>query len=204
MKHSILKTMQIAIWLIVFSVTFIPVAEAQRVRVMNSLSAEEKALQKKTDKWVKKVKKYYTQQKQIFLNLITKITDEKTRDEVLAEFAQIENDAMEGKNNWGIVGSGRNKTLVYKYQELAASVPEGTYDQIHIYSRSFNTYVTYDKQLENLHKKLFLKMQYLKKTRFKDNSLLTPELEKWMEKTYEKADSAYYSMLPSKNESEKD
>ena len=171
---------------------------------MNSLSAEEKALQKKTDKWVKKVKKYYTQQKQIFLNLITKITDEKTRDEVLAEFAQIENDAMEGKNNWGIVGSGRNKTLVYKYQELAASVPEGTYDQIHIYSRAFNTYVTYDKQLENLHKKLFLKMQYLKKTRFKDNSLLTPELEKWMEKTYEKTLSAYYSMLPSKNESEKD
>ena len=204
MKHSILKTMQIAIWLIVFSVTFIPVAEAQRVRVMNSLSPEEKALQKKTDKWVKKVKKYYTQQKQIFLNLITKITDEKTRDEVLAEFAQIENDAMEGKNNWGIVGSGRNKTLVYKYQELAASVPEGTYDQIHIYSRSFNTYVTYDKQLENLHKKLFLKMQYLKKNRFKDNSLLTPELEKWMKKTYEEADSAYYSMLPSKNESEKD
>lgn len=54
MKHLILKAMQIVVWMIVFSVTWIPVAEAQRVRVMNTLSAEEKALQKNQTSGLKK------------------------------------------------------------------------------------------------------------------------------------------------------
>lgn len=195
MKHLILKAMQIVIWLIVFSVTWIPVAEAQRVRVMNTLSAEEKALQKKSDKWAKKVKKYYTQQKQLYLNIITKITDEQTRDEALAKFAQIEKDATEGKNKWGIVGT----YILYKYQELVESMPEGTSDLIHIYERSLNAYVIYDKQLETLNRKVSLKMQHLKKTRFEENGLLTPELERWMKIICEKNFSVYKSMLPSGN-----
>ena len=195
MKHLILKTMQIVIWLIVFSVTLIPVAEAQRVRVMETLSAEEKALQKKSDKWARKIKKYYTQQKQLFLNIITKITDEQTRDEALAKFAQIEKDATEGKNNWGIV----KKTIVYKYQELVESMPEGTPDLIHLYQRSLNAYVIYDKQLENLNRKVSSRIQHLKKTRFEENGLLTPELERWMKIICEKNFSVYDSMLPSGN-----